>query len=66
MERTVKATIRVKVEWLHACGRREYHKDTSFLVLRKFNVSGFDFYEVQVPWQETPWVVAEWRLADGL
>lgn len=54
----------VAVEWLHACGRREFDTDQEYLVLRRYKVGGFYFYELQVPWQEAPWTVAVWRLTD--
>lgn len=62
MNQPARATVVVKKDWLHTCGHTEYSRDTPFLVLKRFKVSGFDFYDVQVPWQEAPWTVAEWRI----
>ena len=56
-----KITAKVDPEWLHAFGQYDYD-DTSFLIVDRFRCAGYWFYELMVPWQEAPWVVAEWRL----
>lgn len=55
--------VTVSKEWLHACGQRQYDTDQAFPVVRHYTLNGWEFWDIEVPWQTRPWTVIEWRLS---